>query len=214
MPKVLTGVKTSALPAAGALAGTERIPVLQGGTLDYTTPQALDAYIGPVRKAATAAQALGAADTYLTDSRLVLPQARMQAGVVMRGRIVITKTAAGVATPVFNIRTGTAGTTADTARLTYTGVAQTAVIDTGYLEFQCTFRVVGASAVLATWLRFDHDLAATGFANATRGFQGQAVSGTFDSTTASMGVGISINPGASAAWTVQQSYVELVNLAN
>lgn len=214
MPKVLTGTKIANLPAGTALLGTERIPMVQAGGTDYTTPQALDAYIGPIRKAAVAAQALSAADTYLTDSRLVLPQARMQAGVVMRGRIVLTKTAAGVASPVFSIRAGTAGSTADTAMLTYTGVAQTAVVDTGYLEFQCTFRVVGASAVLASWLRFDHDLASTGFATATRGFQGQAVSSTFNSAASNMGIGVSINPGASAAWTMQQSYVELVNLAN
>jgi hypothetical protein len=72
--------------------------------------------------------------------------------------------------------------------------------------------VIGGSAVLASWLRFDHDLASTGFANATRGFQGQAVSAAFDSTTASMGIGVSINAGASSAWTVQQCYRELVNL--
>lgn len=205
--------KISALPAVTTPDGTDEFAVNDGGVSKKMTLAQIDAYVGPLRQATTGAQGPGfAADTYVTDSRIVLPQTRIKAGSFYRCRIVITKTAAGTATPVFNVRTGTAGTTADTARLTYTSVAQTAVVDTGFLEVMATFRAVGASAVLASWLRFDHDLASTGFANATRGFQGQAVSGTFDSTTASMGIGVSMNGGTSAAWTVQQCTVELLNL--
>ncbi len=209
------GTKVSDLPAITMPVSANQIPINDGGTTKKITLAQLDSYIGPDRGAATAAQGPGfATDTYVTASRRVFPQARMQAGVVYRSRMVFTKTGAGTAAPVFQVRTGVNGTTADTSRLSYTGAAQTAVIDTAYLEFQCTFRVVGASAVLASWLRFDHDLATTGFATATRGFQGQSVSGTFDSTTASMGIGVSVNGGASAAWTLQQCYSELVNLAN
>lgn len=208
----MADTKISALPAVSTPAGTDELVVNQGGTSKKVTLAQLDAYIDPPQAINLASQTLSAADTYVTGSRIVLPQARMQAGTVYRAKLVITKTAAGVATPVFNVRIGTAGTTSDTSRLAYTGVAQTAVVDTAYLEVQMTFRAVGASAIVAAWLRFDHDLATTGFATATRGFQGQAVSGTFDSTTASTGVGISINGGASSAWTVQQCYAELLNL--
>jgi hypothetical protein len=211
----MADVKISALTAASSLATTDEFVINQGGTSKKATLAQINAFTDPVRAAATSAQGAGfASDTYVTASRIVLPQARMQAGTYYRLRIVVTKTNAGTATPVFTLRTGTAGTTADTSRLAYTGVAQTAAIDTGFIEILATFRAVGASAVLAAWLRFDHDLASTGFANATRGFQGQAVSAAFDSTTASMGIGLSINGGTNAAWTIQQCIPELLNLAD
>jgi hypothetical protein len=208
----MADTKISALSAVGTPAGTDEFAINQGGASKKIALSQIKGYVEPLFNVATAAQGPGfAADTLVTASRIVLPQAKMQAGVVYRCKMVFTKTAAGLATPIFNVRTGTAGSTADTSRLSYTGVAQTAVIDTAYLEIQATFRAVGASAVLASWLRFDHDLASTGFANATRGFQGQAVSGTFDSTTASMGIEVSVNGGTSAAWTLQQCFAELLN---
>lgn len=210
----MADTKVSALTTITTPTSTDEILVNDGGVSKKMTLAQVDAYVGPNRTALTVAQTLGVADTYVTGSRIVFPQARMQAGVVYRARMVFTKTAGGVAAPVFTVRAGVNGSTADTSLLAYTGVAQTAVIDTGYLEIQATFRTVGASAVAASWLRFDHDLAATGFANATRGFQGQAVSAAFNSTTANAGIGVSINPGAASAWTVQQCYAELVNLVN
>lgn len=211
----MADTKISALPAASAGLSAMEFPVNDAGSTKKLTLAQINDYANSVFKTASAAQGPGfATDTYVTDSRIVLPQARMQAGVVYRAKMVFTKTAAGTATPIFNLRTGTAGTTADTSRLSYTGVAQTAVVDTAYLEFMATFRAVGASAIVAAWLRFDHDLASTGFANASRGFQGSAVSSTFDSTTASMGIGVSVNGGASAAWTMQQCFAELLNLAD
>lgn len=211
----MADTKVSALTAATSLNTADELYVVQGGVSKKVTIGVMDAYTGPVRRVATAAQGPGfAADTYVTDSRIVLPQTRMQAGTLYRARMVFTKTAAGTATPIINVRTGTAGTTSDISRLTWTGVAQTAVVDTAFIEFQCTFRAVGASGVLASWMRFDHDLATTGFATATRGFQISTVSGTFDTSTASMGIGVSVNGGTSAAWTLQQCYAELVNLVN
>lgn len=208
------GTKVSALTAVTTPVSADVLPIVNGGATKKISMAQMDAYVGPIRSVLTSAQNLGTGDTYVTASRIVLPQTRMQAGVAYRCRMVITKTNAGTAAPVIQVRTGTAGTTADTSRLSYTGPAQTAAIDTGFFEFQATFRVVGASAVLAAWLGYTHDLATTGFANITRALQGQAVSATFDSTTASMGIGVSINAGAASAWTVQQCYAELVNLAN
>lgn len=210
----MADTKISALAAVGTPAGTDEFAVNQGGTSKKITLAQINAYTDPERTAIVAAQALGTGDTYVTGSRIVFPQAKLQAGSYYRCEMVITKTAAGVATPVFQVRTGTAGTTADTSRLSYTGVAQTAVIDTAYLVVLVTFRVVGASAVIASWLQFTHDLAVTGFANAIRTYQGQAVSAAFASNTASMGLGLSINAGASSAWTVQQCIAELRNLAD
>ena len=204
--------KVSALTAVTTPTGAIEFPVNDGGVSKKMTLAQINSYTDQNFNIATAAQGPGfATDTYITSSAIILPQSRMQAGVVYRAKLVFTKTAAGTVAPIFNVRTGTAGTTADTSRLTYTGVAQTAVIDTAYVEVQATFRSVGASSVLATWLRFDHDLAATGFANATRGFQGSAVSAAFDSTAANFRIGISANGGTSAAWTLQQCFAELLN---
>jgi len=214
-PTALTGTKISALSAVTTPVGTDELVVNQGGTTKKLTLAQLNGYVDPLRSALVTAQAIsGNSDTYITASRMVLPQSKMQAGTFFRARLVITKTAAGTATPVFTVRTGVNGTTADTSRHAYTGVAQTGAIDTGYLDILATFRNPGASCILATWTNFTHDLASTGFANATRDFQGSTISSAFDSTTASMGIGLSINPGASAAWTIQQCTLELLNLAD
>lgn len=169
----------------------------------------------PVYKVLTSpASVSGNSDTYVTDSAMILPQSRMQAGVVYRSRMTLIKTAAGTANPVFNVRIGTAGTTSDSAKLSHTTVPQTAVADEATFDVLMTFRSVGSgtAAVVAVRSLFSHDNASTGFANITRGFQAAATSAGFDSTAANTRVGISINPGASAAWTVNQCVSELLNL--
>jgi hypothetical protein len=92
-------------------------------------------------------------------------------------------------------------------------VTPSAVVDVASLDILVAFRVVGASAVINTWLRLDHDLAATGFGNRTM-FQTNTTSSAFDSTTASMGIGVSIAAGTSSAWTLQECFAELRNLVD
>lgn len=203
-----------ATPASGKVAlysldGTALLMKDDAGVVRTIGPGA------PLYKVLTSPQAVnGNADTYVTDSAMILPQSRMQAGVVYRSRMTLIKTAAGTANPVFNVRIGTAGTTADTARLTHTTVPQTAVADEATFDVLLTFRSVGSgtAAVVAVRSLFSHDNASTGFANITRGFQAAATSAGFDSTAANTRIGISINPGASAAWTVNQCVSELLNL--
>lgn len=211
----MADTKISALTAVTTPAGTDEIPVNQGGTTKKLTLSQINAYTDPVRLASTAAQGAGfAADTYVTGSGLLVPQTKMQAGVVYRCQILVTKTAASTATPTYTIRYGTAGTTADTALCAFTQTsAQTAAIDTAWIEFLATFRVVGASAVLAGAVQLEHDLASTGFASRATYLQ-SVVSSTFNSTTASSKIGVSMNGGASSAWTVQQVVAELINLAD
>lgn len=212
----MADTKISALTAATAALGADELPINEAGTTKKLTVAQIGTYVDPFWNVATAAQGPGfASDTYVTKSGIVLPQARMQAGVVYRCALVFTKTGAGVATPIFNVRVGAAGTTSDASVLTYTGPAQTAVIDTMRADVLMTFRSVGSgtSAVVATWLGYGHDLAVTGFANAVRTYQGQAVSSGFNSTTAATQIGVSANGGSSAAWTLQQCVAELFNLA-
>jgi hypothetical protein len=139
-----------------------------------------------------------AADTYIAGSSYPIA-GRIAAGSFFRWTIQATKTAAGVATPIFVIRTGTAGTTADTARCTLTLAAQSATAADNYYTLEAVFRSVGSgtNAVLAGVA-----MGETNFSTAPGGVD-QAVSSGFDSTTANLLIGLSVNGGTSAAWTIQ-----------
>lgn len=168
---------------------------------------------GDAERAATAAQALAAADTYVTNSGLQIPSFGMQAGMTLEWWMLITKTAAGVAAPIYQVRIGAAQTTADTSRLSITGPAQSAVVDACELRIRVTCRSVGVAGVLQGGIKLHHNLAATGFA--VTGPAGVAftdgTSAGFDNTATIAGqfVGLSINAGAAAAWTITQAIARL-----
>lgn len=153
-----------------------------------------------------------AADTYLVGSSIAIPAGRLQAKTQYRCRFDVVKTAAGTATPIINIRFGTGGTTADTSRGALTFQAQTGAVDEGTYEIFATFRTVGSgtSAVLHTVGQLRHTLAATGLGVGSEAEV--ATSGGFDSTVASSIIGLSVNGGASASWTISNVQAELVNL--
>lgn len=148
--------------------------------------------------------------TYLTGSNITT--ANIKAGTTITWNISVTKTAAGTATPVFTVRFGTTSSTSDSTLLTFTGAAQTAAADTGMITIQCTFRTVGSgtSAVLAGHYSLVHQLDATGLSNGGGG--AFATSAGFNSTTASAFLGVTVNSGASAAWTVNQVNVKIENI--
>lgn len=161
--------------------------------------------------AATAAQGAGfASDTYVTNSDILIPSFGVQAKTKFKWVISMSKTAAGIATPVYTIRIGANRTTADTSRLAITGPAQTAAADVGVLTLIVTVRSVGASGVIQGSVNIDHNGAATGFANnnasaveaTSAGFDNSALGGSY--------IGLSINGGASAAWTITQVMTEAV----
>lgn len=162
--------------------------------------------------ASTSSQAANAADTYITGSSLAIG-GKIKAGTIIVMRGVVTKTAAGTATPIFSVRFGTNGTTADTARNTFTGVAQTAATDTGTFEIRLVIRSVSATATVHGVLNFEHFNTTTGFANKAQAQIIQNTSATFDNTSASLIVGLSVNPGASGVWTFEQMTTEIFNLA-
>lgn len=152
-----------------------------------------------------------AADTYITGSSLAIG-GKIKAGTIIVMRGVVTKTAAGTATPIFSVRFGTNGSTADTARNTFTGVAQTAATDTGTFEIRLVIRSVSATATVHGVLNFEHFNTTTGFANKAQAQIIQNTSATFDNTSASLIVGLSVNPGASGVWTFEQMTTEIFNL--
>ncbi len=213
----MADTKISALAAATTAAGTDAFAVVQGGVSKQMTMAQLAAYpgAGGLYNANVPATALTpfATDTYLTGSAISIP-AGLQANSIYRCLFYATKTAAGVATPIVSIRFGMAGSTADTARCTLTFAAQTAAIDTGLFELTAIFRTVGAStsAVIVAIGKISHALAATGFSTGNNGLT-LATSAGFDSTVATSKIGVSVNGGTSAAWSVSAVQAELRNVA-
>lgn len=167
---------------------------------------------GAIRNWNTSDVVANAADTYLTGSGLAIPTGlALQVGTTFKWRVYMTKTAAGVAAPTWIIRVGTAGSVADAAVVTFTGPAQTAAIDAGFVEVTAVLRNVGASGILAAGLILNHNLAATGFANIGSPTL-QVTSAGFVTTTAGLVVGISVNPGSAGVWTHQVVIAEMQNI--
>lgn len=150
-------------------------------------------------------------DTYLTGSNIAVPSGGPYVGSTYHAIFDVAKTGAGVAAPVISFRLGTAGSTADTAQCTFTFPAQTGVIDVGTIEVWITFRTVGSttSAVVQGRAQIRHNLSITGFSTSVSPTL-QVTSSGFDSTVASLIAGLSVNGGASAAWTVQLVRAELI----
>jgi hypothetical protein len=118
----------------------------------------------------------------------------------------ISKTGAGTAAPAYRIRIGTLQTTADLAPLLLTGPAQTAAADIGHLTILVTVRSVGALGVIQGSAGWSHNAASTGFANNDGGMVEGTSAGFHNSPSVVAGnfVGITINGGTSASWTVTQ----------
>jgi hypothetical protein len=168
----------------------------------------------PLYNQSVAQQGAGfATDTYLTGSNITIPNSSIKAGSRYKLIFDVSKSAAGTATPIITIRLGTNGTTADTARLTFTFLAQTAVADIGTFEVWVTFRTVGSgtTAVIQGTAQVRHRLQITGLQNLVSTTL-QVTSGGFDSTVSNLIIGASVNGGTSAAWTVQMVQAELTNL--
>lgn len=170
---------------------------------------------GYSRNAAVTAQAGFASDTYVTNSGLVIPSWGMQAKTVLRWTLSASKSGAGVAQPVYTIRIGANQAVTDTARLALTGPAQTAIADIGTLNILVTVRSVGAAGVLQGSAWWNHrgtaantTTSGTGFANDSTGHVEATGAGFDNSTLAGQFVGLSMNGGTSAAWTVTQVIAE------
>jgi hypothetical protein len=141
---------------------------------------------------------LSTTDVYLTNSSLKLDGLGVPTvGRKYNWRFIVSKTA-GTAAPVVTVRVGTAGSTADTGRGTFTWAVGTSATDMAEIELEMAFISVGAgtSAVLRGKANMTNNLATTGFQGATRIAALQpADSAGFDSTAASQLIGLSFNGG-------------------
>lgn len=143
-----------------------------------------------------------ATDTYLTGSSLLMVN-EVQIGTIYRWRLSASKTAAGTGTPVFSLRVGAGATVTDTARSTFTGVAQTAATDVGWFELAAVVRATGATTVLQSVLKMEHKGTTGGMQNAAQTQILQSLSTGFNSTIANTQIGISVNPATAGVWTFQ-----------
>lgn len=164
--------------------------------------------------ALVAQSATFAADVWVTNSDLLIPSWGFQTKSVFKWAISASKSGAGVATPIYTIRTGSGRATTDTAALVLTGPAQTAIADFGTLNILVTVRSTGASGVIQGTAWWDHRGTAAsstigvGFANDGTGHV-EGTSAGFDMTAlAGKYISLSINGGTSAAWTTTQCFAE------
>jgi len=160
----------------------------------------------------TVAQAPTAATrTYLAGSGIVIPAGALQVGTVMQWTISMTKTAAGIAASTFDICFGTAGTTADTARVSFTKPAGTAAADQATVTITMVCRgPVGASGVCVGQFNLTHNLQITGHAIIPC-VAVNTISSAFDITTPT-NVGVCLTSGAADAITVQLVVAECYNV--
>ena len=153
-----------------------------------------------------------AADTYLAGSVIAIPSGRLKPGTRYALVFDVAKTAAGVAAPILTLRFGATGSIADAALGAMTFLVQTAVADDGRFTLEVTFRSVGVGAVVQAVAALTHGLAATGLANVP-GAVRRVTSAAFDATAANAVIGVSLNAGAAAAWSVSLVQARLENLA-
>jgi hypothetical protein len=161
--------------------------------------------VGSTNLATGADQSGFSSDTYMTASSMKLDAwGSPTIGRKFSWRFMVSKTAAGTATPIIIVRTGTAGAIGDTTRLTFTWGAGTAAVDRVEVELEAVFITVGGgtSAVLKGKANATSNLTTTGWSNAVKALQ-PADSGGFDSTATGLMIGLSYNGGTSAVHTIE-----------
>lgn len=159
---------------------------------------------------------VAATRTYLTGSQVKLSGSGLQVGTVIQWQFDMTKTAAGTATSTIDIAIGTAGTTADTARLSFTKPAGVGNVDYGLVTVTMNVQSINATTgvITGTFLLEDNQTGAGGHLAAGKYISAiQGTSGSFDTTFATgQIVGLCITTGASDAITINQVTTQATSL--
>ena len=146
--------------------------------------------------------------TYITGSNLSFVAGSLKIGTILRWVIDLTKDANGSATSTFDICFGTAGTTSDTARVSFTKPAGTAAADCGRVVIEAVVRgPLSASGVVAGHFTMTHNLAATGHAQIPC-VDVTTVSSAFNVLTPT-NVGVCITSGAADVITIELVTAEI-----
>lgn len=150
--------------------------------------------------------------TYIAGSALAVPKNKLQIGTIFKWGFSLTKTAAGSASSTIDIAFGTAGTTADTARVSFTKPAGTTAADEAWFDITAICRgPLSASGVVVGTMRMVHNLENTGHA-VIPAVCVTTISSGFDVTVADLIVGLCITSGASDVITLQTVTAEAYNL--
>lgn len=171
-----------------------------------------DVFTG-ITKSAAGAQNILAADgrTYITGSNVAITAGRIAVGTLLRWRFGMTKTGAGSAASTIDIAFGTAGTTADAARVSFTKPAGTAHADEGFVEIEATVTAVGATTGVVTGeFRMIHNHATQGHMTIPAACV-LTTSSAFNTSTVT-DIGLCLTTGASDDITIGICTVEAINL--
>ena len=213
----MADAKIGDMTAIGALADGDEIAIADASapTADVaaTLVQFRDYMGSGMRKVSTAAQSPAAGSSvYLVGSDIAVPPALLRIGTVFRWTLCFSKTGAGVAARAHVIRIGTLGTTGDAAIVTLTSGTPSGVADQGVQVITAIVRgPLSASCILQASSWAIHQLSTTGlFPNETEVLL--ATSTTWNATTASLIVGLSVTSGTSEALTYEQVITEVYNL--
>lgn len=163
-----------------------------------------------IRNQAVAQQAFVAATIkYFVGSALAIPQGTyLRAGSRFKWTFCMTKTAAGTAASTIAIVFGTLGTTADTARVSFTKPAGTAAADEAICEITATVRNLSDTAgVVVGTFSMGHNLENTGHAVIPY-VTVTTVSAGFDNKVDGLIVGLVMTTGAADVVTVEQVQAE------
>jgi len=147
--------------------------------------------------------------TYIAGSALAIPLDGLVAGATLRWKFNMTKTAAGAASSTIDVCFGTAGTTADTAQLSFTKPGGSAAIDEGFVIIEAVVKSVSATGVVVGEFVMLHNLASTGHMTIPAACV-NVTSSAFDNTTSGLIAGVCITTGASDAITISQVSAELI----
>jgi len=211
----MADTKISALTAASVAAAANELAINETGTSKKVTLTQVMALFGDaLGNQSSATQAPAAATlTYLTGSDIDVPVGLLRVGTTFKWRLDLTKSAAGTAIRTFHVRLGTAGSTADAAIITFTGVlVPTAVVDQGFIDINVTIRgPISASCIARGSFALTHNLATTGLSTRAMELLG-VTSGTFNATTANLVIGLSVTTGTAEVLTFQQVIAEAKNL--
>ena len=153
-----------------------------------------------------------AADTYLAGSNIAVPAGWLRPGTRYALVFDVAKTTAGVAAPVLTLRFGNSASVTDAALAVLAFPAQTAAADDGRVTLEVTFRAAGNAAVVQAVAALDHGLAGAGLSSLVSPVR-RATSAAFDATLADQQLGVSVNGGVAAAWSVSLVQARLENPA-
>ena len=150
----------------------------------------------------TAQSPVASTRTYITGTNFKVAGQKLQVGSQFRWFFTLTKTAAGAATSTIDIAVGTAGTTADTARVSFIKPIGSVIADEGTIAVNAVVRSIGASGVIVGEFTMLHNGNTSGHMTVPMAVL-NTISAGFDMTVVALQVGLCITTGAGDVVTIQ-----------